>query len=148
MWSFRVLPSFLLEIGWELRRAPSPSGSEFLPAGFTATSAAGTESTVSGAASLRFGSRFIHIQGASVHFLPIQLGDRFGGSFIAGHFHEREAAGAACVSVRHHLDPRDLSEWFEQRCQVAIRGLETQVSDKQISHFLLLNLPQRRSDAV
>jgi hypothetical protein len=107
-----------------------------------------TRSTASLAGSLRFGSRFIHIQGPSVHFFPIQLRNRFGSSLLISHFHESEAAGPARISVRHYLNPRNLSKRFEQGGQVAFRGLETQVSYKQISHLFLLNLPQHKSDAV
>jgi hypothetical protein len=85
--------------------------------------------------SARFpGTRFIDLQIAAADILAIESGHCFGSLGIVGHFDEREAAGATRFPVGGDVHACDLSKRFKERAQVAFRGLEIHVADKQIFH--------------
>jgi hypothetical protein len=54
-----------------------------------------------------------------------------------GHFHKREAAGLAGVAVRDDINSFDVAELRKSGQQVLLRGLEAEITDKNIVHMSL-----------
>jgi hypothetical protein len=87
------------------------------------------------AAPLRPGCSFVHLQGASGDFSPIQSGYCLGRLSIIGNFHKRKPSGLPRLTVMRDVNARDLSERLKQRAQVAFRSLKTHVADENAFDF-------------
>jgi hypothetical protein len=111
-------------------------------AGTTAAAAAAAARTSSTAFGL--GARFVHLQVAAAEIFAVERGDGLGGFVVIRHFNESETAGAAGLAVHYDVNARDLTEGLKQRLQIALGGLKTHISNKQILHFsisLILPIP-------
>ncbi len=69
--------------------------------GEAATAAAITAATTTTTAAIFAGLGFVDVQGATVHFLAVKLGDSSFALFLAGHFDEAKSARASGVAVFH-----------------------------------------------
>src|SRR5216684_2636712 len=105
----------------------------------SSTAARARSTTASG-----LGARFVHLQIATAQLFSVEAGNRLGGFFVVGHFHEGKAAGAARLPVHDQVHAGHLSEGLEQRAQLTFRGLKTHVAYKQILHFPLLDFTPSR----
>lgn len=108
------------------------------PAAAPTTTAVTT--TASATATLGPGTRFVHVQSAPVQLFAIQSCNRLGRRFVIGHLDKTKSAGPSRIAIRHNLNPDYLTEGFEQRTQVALRGLKIHITDEQTLHsgFLVI----------
>jgi hypothetical protein len=100
------------------------------------TATAGATTTASAASGLRTG--FIDVQRAAIHFLAIELGDSRFRIAALGHFDKCKTTGLAAVAVRYDVNALDAAILRKSLLQVFLRGLVTQVSDKDIRHSVPL----------
>ena len=54
------------------------------------------------------------------------------------HFYEGESAWLTRVSVRDNIDLFDIAELGKSREQFFLRGLETEIADKNLAHDVLV----------
>jgi hypothetical protein len=93
-----------------------------------------TAATTAATGTFRLGPGFVHVDGASANLRAVESGDRFLAVFIAGHFHESETAGAACVAIGHDANAIHLSVPFKNLSQFFLAGIEAKVPYKDVLH--------------
>jgi hypothetical protein len=120
-------------------RLPALSAATAAATTTTAAATAAAPTAAAAAAAGRLWTRFVNVQGATVHFGPVQLGNRRLGIPLLRHFHEGEAAWLTAVAIGY--DVNSLHTAVLRKCvlQVFLRGLVAQISDKDVRHtkFLL-----------
>jgi len=83
-------------------------------------------------------ARFVHGQGASLHFLAVEGvhgGIRLG---AVVHGHERETAGAACRAIHHQRNVGDFAVLFEHVLEIILRRLKREITYVQFHLFISL----------
>jgi hypothetical protein len=88
----------------------------------------------------RFRARFVHVEGAAIQFGSIQLSDGRLRVLRVGHFYEGKAAGLTGVPVRDDIDSFNVAELGKSREQVLLRGLEAEITDKNVAHGVLVRM--------
>jgi hypothetical protein len=86
----------------------------------------------------RFRARFVHVEGAAIQLGSIQLSDGRLRLLRVGHFYKGKAAGLTGVSVRDDIDPFNVAELGKSGEQVLLRGLEAEISYKNVAHGVLV----------
>jgi len=86
--------------------------------------------------SLRTG--LIHVEGAAVEVMAIELSDRLIGFSRVAHFDETEAAGLPSVTIGDEADAGHRAVTFEQRSNRILGGTEAKVSYKDIFQLVFL----------
>jgi hypothetical protein len=112
------------------------SSASAVAAAATISAKAATRSAATGAASLFARARFIHVQGAAVDILAVQLGNRAIGSRVVIHFHEAKATGLTGRTIGHETDAIDLPVGGEHALDLLFGRVERQVSHVQSLHFV------------
>ena len=107
-------------------------------AGAAPTAIAASAST--GAATLGFGTGFVHVERAASQLGAIEGSDCFITLFGVRHFYETETAGAACVAVGHDADAIHLAVGFEEAAQFFFARIEVEVPNKNVFHTMLLGM--------
>src|SRR5882762_1043033 len=79
--------------------------------------------------------RFIHFQIAPANFFSVQRRHGLRRFRVVRHFDERKAARTTRLAVHGHVDACDLAKRSEKLSQIAFRGLEVHVADKQTLHL-------------
>jgi hypothetical protein len=122
----RRLKSFDLATDWEDLVAIPPT------APTTASAATIAPISTAATAALDFGTRFVHVQGASANLSAVQRRNGFLSIFPTGHFDEAEAARAPGIPVGHDADAVHLSVYLEKLPQFVFRSVEVEVANKDV----------------
>jgi hypothetical protein len=103
----------------------------------TATTTAAATTARPTTAACGFRPSFVHLQSSSTHFFSIESLHGLGSFRIVGHFNEGESTCTSRFTVHGNVNPRHLSERFEERAQLRFRRLEIHVPDKHVLHNFL-----------
>jgi len=80
--------------------------------------------------------RLIHFQISPAQFFAVESSHRFGRFLVVRHLHKRKPPRPPGFPVHGHVHTRHLPERREQIPQLAFRGLEIHVPDKQTLHLV------------
>jgi hypothetical protein len=100
----------------------------------SASIAATTSATGAGCAAFGFRTRFIHIQSAAAHLVPVEGGNSLFAVLGIRHFDETEAARTARVAVRHDGYAIDLSVLLKQLAELVFPSVETEIPNEDVFH--------------
>jgi hypothetical protein len=99
-----------------------------------ASTAISTAAPAPATTTLDFGTRFIHVQGASANLGAVQSRYGFLSVFRTGHFDKAEAPRTPGVPVSHDADAVHLSVYLEKLAQLVFRSVEVEVANKDVLH--------------
>jgi len=85
------------------------------------------------AGTIRLGLRLVHLQGATVHLVTVQVLDGAGGVRI-GHLDEAEAARLPGVTIRDQGDGLDRAVGGEKGAHGGFIGREREVTNVNLAH--------------
>src|SRR5215472_7788276 len=95
---------------------------------------AGASAAIVTRGALALGPRFVDLEVAASHFFSVESGNGLRCLGVIGHFHKSKAACTACLAISRDVNAPDLPKGLEERCQIGLRSLKTQVANKKILH--------------
>jgi hypothetical protein len=88
----------------------------------------------------RFRACFVHVESAAIQFGSVQLSNGRLRILRVGHLYEGKAAGLTRVPVRDDIDSFNVAELGKSGEQVLLRGLEAEISYKNVAHGVLVRM--------
>jgi hypothetical protein len=101
----------------------------------TATAATVTTAPAATAAALRLGAGFVNRQRSAAEFVPIQGGNCLIALGVICHFDKSKAFRLSRIAIGHDVYTIHTAVRFEERTDVLLGSLETEISNKNILHL-------------